>query len=792
MIRSAAALLVALTACSPIRDNDALLGDEGDACEADNECGPTLACGATGECAEVGDPGTAGLRDPCTGDESCRFGLVCNGVGRCDEEETGAVGDSCLGQSACEQPLVCSHDGRCTAAAAPGTHTEGDECEDDASCAFNLVCTSERRCGPLPLWSGVECGEAVVDGPPRVLFQVPRGQGVADFYTLPYPNNVRLVGGRLDLSNFPGLGTGQEPGDVVGRYAAAVAETAEGFGPNSSVLFRFSRPVDYDSLDFSGSDPTFAFVDVTPGSEARGRRPRSRFFATTDRERYICHNWLGIRPSEGSALEPGHTYAVFFRRGLKSTDGDLLQPDTDFAALMASTSPKHPALAAAWRRYQPFRGWLDVEAIPPSEIVGGTVFTVDRPDRFGAAMRRAVSSAPRPVLEQVTLCDGGTRSPCSGGGERVCGDINPFFAEVHAVVKVPNYLQGVPPYRQSGGGMLWAEGLPKLQRQEEVCVAITVPLVEPPPGGFPVSVFAHDAGGHFRSFVTRGLAARLARLGWAMISFDGVLQGARSGADTPPDAAGVYSTLEDLDNVVLQRDQGLQALADLFAMVRVLRDVVLRTDMGNAPLNRDKLVFFGHGRGAEAGMAYTANEPFLVGSVFAAPAAGMVDYLRLVQTPVNLGAELEIAFADPDLNGMHPGLHLMQAWLDPRDPVNYGRYIRRPDEGIPSKHVFMLYGAGDPVTPNGSMAHFAVAARLERVGPQIDEIDAIRAVEVTPARGNVRTRDGIRTQVMKQYAPGDDFDGHDVVFESQRAIGDLNDFFRGLLEDPDGVPTLRD
>ncbi len=792
MIRSAAVLLIALAACSPIRDNDALLGDEGDACEADKECGPTLACAADGECAEVGDPGTAGLRDPCTRDTSCRFGLVCNGVGRCDKEATGGAGDSCLGQSACEAPLVCSHDGKCVAKDEEGTQTDGDECTDDASCAFNLVCTSELRCGPLPLWSGVVCGEPDRDGPARVLFKVPRGLEENDFYSLPYPNNVRLVGGRLDLSGFPGLGAGPEPGDIVGRYAAAVAETADGFGPNGAVLFRFSKPIDYESLDFSGDDPTFAFVDVTPGSEARGRRPRSRFFATTDRERYICHNWLGIRPFEGSALEPGHTYAVFFRQGLKDTDGELLVPDTDFAALMASTSPKHPALAAAWRRYQPFRGWLDVEGIPASEVIGGAVFTIGTPQRLGGEMRRAVANAPRPVLERVTLCDGGTQSPCSAGGERVCGDINPFFAEVHAIVKVPNYLQGVPPYLQWGGGIVWEDGIPKLQRQEEVCVAITVPLVEPPPGGFPVSVFAHDAGGHFRSFVTRGLAARLARLGWAMISFDGVLQGARSGTDTPPDAAAVVATLEDLNNVVLQRDHGLQALADLFAMVRVLRDAVVRTDMGNAPLNREKLVFFGHGRGSHAGMAYTAFEPFLIGSVFAAPAAGMADYLRLTTAPVNVGAELEIAFADPDLNGMHAGLHLMQTWLDPRDPVNYGRYIRRPDEGIPSKHVFMLYGAGDSLTPSNSMAHFAVAGRLERVGAEVDRIDAVREVETAPARGNVRTRDGVRTQVMKQYAPGDDFDGHDVVFESQKAIGDVNDFFRGLLEDPDGVPTIRD
>ncbi len=784
-------LLAALTVgCSPIRDNDALLGVEGAACEEDNDCGPALACSNDGECAPVGAPGTAGPRDPCTRDESCRFGLVCNGVGRCDAQRSGSKGDKCQGPAACEAPLVCGHDGVCAAPGAMGTATTDEACGADAECAFNLVCTSEDRCGPLPLWSGVECPDEPIDGPPRVLFEIPRGVEVNDFFRLPYPNNVRLTGGGIDLSGFPGLGAGPEPGGAVGRYAAAVEETADGFSPNPVVLFRFSAPLDYDTLEFSGDSPTFAFVDVTPGDEARGRRPRSRFFATTDRERYLCHNWLGIRPSEGSALAPGHTYAVFFRKGLETNDGVALEPDADFAALLASTPPRHPRVAAAWRRYQPFRGWLNQEGIAAAEIIGGTVFTVGRPQRLAEAMREAVSAAPPGRLERLTQCVGGTVSPCAAGGERICGDLNPFFTEIHAKVKLPNYLHGVPPYDQWGGGILWENGAPRLQRQEEVCVSITVPRVEAPGDGFPVALFAHDAGDHFRSFVTRGTAARLARLGWAMVSFDGVLQGARAGTGTPPDAASAVALLENLDDIVLQRDHGLQALADLFAMARMLEDAQVPTDMGEVTLDRHRLVFFGHGRGAHPGLAFTAFDRTAIGAVFAAPAAGMLDYLRQTQSPVNTGAELEIAFADPDLNGMHPALHLVQSWLDPRDPVNYGRFVRRPPDGVTAKHVFMLYGVGDTVTPAGPMAHFAVAGRLERVGEELEPLNAVREVEGPRAHGNIRTRDGARTQVIKQYAAEGDLDGHDVVFESQAAIGDLNSFFRGLVEDPNGVPTI--
>ncbi len=459
---------------------------------------------------------------------------------------------------------------------------------------------------------------------------------------------------------------------------------------------------------------------------------------------------------------------------------------------MSSTPPRHPALAAAWRRYHPLRSYLDENGIPVEEVVGGTQFTVGHPQVVAEAMHKAVSAGPQPQVTDLTFCDGGTPSPCRGGGERACGDINPFFSEFHAKVMLPNYLQGVAPYTRWGGGMLFEDGAPKLQRQEEVCAAITIPQTAPPESGWPVVLFAHDTGQHFRSFIVEEVAARLARKGWAVVSFDGVLQGARSG-DAPLDAAGVVGRLEDLENVSLQRDQGLQALADLFSMTRALSDTRVTTDLGNAGFDLEQSVFFGHGYGAHPGLAYIAYEPIGLGAVFSAPAAGMVDLLRLSRQPTNLSAELEIAFADPDLNGMHPGLHLAQAWLDPRDPVNFGRYVRRPPEGVRARHILMLYGAEDTITPPGPVGAFAVAARLERVGEELVPIDAVREVESGgPAQGNVRTTDGPRTQVVKQYAPDGDYDGHEVVFRHQEAIGDLNSFFGDLAQDPESAPTIRD
>ncbi len=778
--------LLGLAACSPLRENEARPAQDGEACDEDIDCGAGLVCAFDGTCTFSGQPGTAGLDEPCTGDDDCRTGLLCNGVGLCGRQRKGDIGDRCFADSSCRDGLVCDHDGACANPGTSGTGETGSACGDDADCGFGLVCDPEDRCAPLPRWSGVSCPDNA-DGAPRVLFQVPRGTPNDAFFQLPFPNDAALRGDLADLSGFPGLDHQPVPGSLLGRYASAVEAEVEGFSPNAAALLRFSGALDFETLRFGGDAPTFLFVDVTPGSDARGRQPRSRFFATTDRGRYICNHWLGIRPSEGSPLEPGHTYAVLFRRGLTDSNGVALEPAPDFAALLGETPPTHPALANAWERYGALRSWLSEEGIPAEDVVGGTLFTVGDPAARLAGVRDAVQAAPAPALRDLTLCDGGTDSPCEGGGERTCGDVNPLFAEYHAVAELPSFLRGVPPYDTWGGDAVLRGGRPRVQRREDVCVSLAIPRADPPAGGWPVVLFAPDVDGHFRTPITRGLVNRLTMMGWAVVSFDGVLHGTRFSPERLPEPGEVAARLYDLERTGLLRDQALQGVADLHAMVRLLDDVEAP---GGGRFHASDRVFFGHGRGAEIGVPFLAHEPAVRAAVLANGGGGIVDWLRMTRAPVNLGARIGLALADDGLNGMHAGLHLLQTWLDPRDPINYGRFLRSPPEGVPAKHVLLIHGTADSVTPANPMAHLAVATRVERVGAEIEPLEAVSAVEQAPARGNVRTRDGVRTQVVKMYAPEDGADGHDVVFDHRGTINDLNRFFRTLREDPEGIPTV--
>ncbi len=782
-------LLPLALGCAPIRDNDAVAGKRNDPCEADIVCGPGLVCAQDGTCQAVGEPGTFESGDACLVDGDCRFGLLCSGNGRCGTVSRNPAGETCLSDRACEEGLRCTQDGLCAAPGDPGTAPLGDACAADDDCGFGLICGPDGACIDSPRWGGVDCPDPA-DGPPRVLFEVPRGDVLPAFFALPFPNDVRARGDSVDLSGFPGADESPEPGDLLGRYLSAVREDGATFGPNSAVIFRFSTSVEFGTLEFGGEAPNFLFVDVTPGSDSRGRAPRSRFYATGGRDRYICARWLGIRPSEGTPLNYGNTYAVVFRRGLTTTSGAPLEPSEDLSALLGDVPPLHPALLAGWQRYAPLRSWLAEADIPADDVIGAAVFTVGDPRARLATVREAVRAAPAPTIEEAVACDGGP-SPCPGRACPAAGATR----EYHARLSLPGFLQGVPPYREWGGEAIYQDGRPRVQRSESICAVVTTPGGTPPAGGWPVALFAHDLGGEARTAVDTGLAGRLADAGWATLSYDGVLQGARYDGETLPDAAAAAALLDEPSRPGLMRDQMVQGAADLFALTRLVQGGVELP--GGAALSTTRLAFIGHGRGGVYGAPFLAYEPGVEAGVLAGVGGDLVDWLQKRAAPRNLASELLLAFAERRFNGMHPALHLMQTWLDPRDPVHYGPLIRRPPDDVGGKHILFMYGAEDPITPPSTMNHMAISLRIAQVGSGVDDLTAITVAAdadgapLPEVRGNVRLSGADWTQALRQYAPSADSDGHRVLFDHPTATADLTRFFEGLLDDPEGVPTVR-
>ena len=135
---------------------------------------------------------------------------------------------------------------------------------------------------------------------------------------------------------------------------------------------------------------------------------------------------------------------------------------------------------------------------------------------------------------------------------------------------MPIYQAGTAPYETpaQGGGIAETGGVPAPVRTEEVCFALTIPKGgSTPAAGWPLVVYHHGTGGSMRSFISDGVAAKLASGATpaAVLGFDAVEHGARKGGSTKKSDDLVFNPL----NPRAARDNFLQGAVDILQALRV-------------------------------------------------------------------------------------------------------------------------------------------------------------------------------------------------------------------------------
>lgn len=771
--------LLLLVACEPMRDNEAYLATIGEPCSDRHACAIDLACTHEGLCATLGAPGTAQLEEPCADTEDCRYGLHCTPKGLCASAQRQKTGARCSSDESCQESDRCDHSGRCAPAGDDGTAGEGEACLDTEDCGFGLLCGLDGLCDPQPPWAGVHCDDDPLASP-TVYFRVDHGGQGEDFFKLPYPNDALIMGqGALDLSAFPGLDHGPAPATWLKRITASLQAERAGFGLNPTVYFRFSQPIDFDTLTFNDASATFRFVDITPGPY-EGKQPNARFFASSERSPYICPNWLGIRPREGSPLKPGHRYAVFFRKGIKTTTGELLKADPDFTQLLLPSPPQDPVLMQPWLNYQPLRRWLQEQGIPHTELVGGTLFTTEDPTQRVRQAYETIHRAPAPLLNQLTPCDGRTPSPCGHGDlTRACGDpLNEgIYTEYHGLMSAVDLLTGFPPYAQWGGTILSDGDQLRPQGTAQVCVSVTIPQGAAPPGGWPVLIYVPDFGDHYRSAFVHGVNVHATNAGLAVVTLDPLLTGPRGGGTKALSAEEIALIHDDLSYAARARDLRVQGVAELFSLVRLISQPGGIPGLPALTQRAAQRMVLGYGHGAELSTALLAWEPEVGLGVLASAGGSTMDRLRVTRAPHRPAALLSQALADSSFNGMHPALHLAQHMLDPVDAMNHGALLNSPPEGVGRKHLLQLITLDDARTPvilQQALAS-AIGAPLFNNG---QTLEPLRPAPPGVLQGNVQSDDGPRTQAVKIYPTG----GAQAFFSAQGPLNDLLRFLKAAAE----------
>lgn len=749
-----------------------------------------------------GSPTTTGGSDAGgnPGVPTCVSALDCDDgpcvLGFCRSPGDGDEGSVCASDLDCGLDLRCEAAGITGACRPQGDGEQGDGCARNTECVQGLYCL-DGSCEPRPPgsvepWSGVDCEPLSDDEPVRAYFEVPGAEGALehDFFRLPFPNDARRSpSGSLDLSGFPDPGPGPLGFDPVSVYTEAIQDNDRDWGTDPTVIFRFSNGLDTDSLK---EDDRVWFVDITPDTPEYGQQVGWQWWYSGGRTAYVCEASLSVLRPMGAPLLPGHVYTVYVSAGLLDANGEEVTRSDNLDAVLADDPPDDAVLADVHDAYAPLRDYLADQDIDPDEILTATVITAGQVLDTMTELSDTIESEDAPTASDWVLCDDGVDSPCPQNDPdlgRGCEAANPAFDEYHALVELPIFQEGTPPYLlpEDGGGVVTDAPV----RTEEVCLSLTVPRSTMPDDGWPLVVYADGTGGSFRGHVRSGVSAMMSSVPvpgngtveFAVLGIDPVVHGSRRGtSDENPELL-----FFNFSNPASSRGNPLQGAVDQLALSRFAADLDVSVDGNDILIDPDRMVFFGHSQGSMAGSLMLPYADRYQAAVLSGNGASLREALITKTDPVNIAAALPFALSDPSATGdavrFHPVLGLVQQWIDPADPLNFARVIaREPIEPHEPHSVFQTYGLGDTYSPPTTLQTFSIAAGLrlvetsgfdlDEIGGQGDDPDALLAPAAAPLFGNLN---GV-TAGVREYEPGSGQNGHFVVFQVAQASEDAARF----------------
>lgn len=799
-------------------------GGVGAPCSDAVGCRAGLAC-TNGACAFAHSSAEG---DPCVAADECKDGLQCM-KGICAQGGSGAEGDGCTTDADCQSGLRCGFFGLGLSCIKEGTEDTGQPCNTSADCYAGLFCApgsgdgGGATCAPtrnqpltfgLPIAPKLVC-DPVATGAVTAYFDVPGADGSdpnADFFRLPFPTDIRIKSGKIDLSGFPTPGTALLGFDPVRIYLDAITENEHAWGAYPTTIFRFSGPINFDTFRATPGVSPVVYLDITdPKNPGNGG---AAWYYSGQGGKYVCHDWFAVRRPLGGPLVPGHTYTVYLTTDGRDKNGLPIKRAPEFVALLAATAPADPALSNAYAAFEPLRAYLSAQSIPTSTVLTATVFTVAETLSPMNKLAAAVRAAPVPVASAWVKCATGVTSPCpQADGTRACGNGTADYDEYHALVSMPIFQKGNAPYFTSGGDI----DSSRVVRTEDVCMALTVPKKAAPAAGFPVAVFAHGTGGSFRDHVRDEVAGALARATppIAVLGYDQVEHGPRRGSSTQSPNVLFFN----FANPSAARGNPLQGAADVISVGRFVK--TFGVAVSSAPPGLDgggaadggpaadasgppppsgnggprgiefdtrSVVFFGHSQGSMHGSLGLPFTNDFSAALLSGNGASLMDALLTKTNPVNIAAAVPFAlggdYDDPRTHKLfggneHPVLSILQQWIDPADPLNFAHSIARtPVSGILPKSVFQTYGLDDTYAPPVTLETYAVAADLPLAAhdPSVSKPDPIAggAIEEQPVpiSGNAAIDSTTVTLAVREYQPPSGKDGHFVVFDVPSANQD--------------------
>lgn len=630
----------------------------------------------------------------------------------------------------------------------------------------------------------VACGAEEVPGT-QVAFDLNADlTSMEHFWDLPWPMDLRLKDGGPDVRGFPNHRENKAVAQLL-----TVANRRPGFPVNTAGYFRFDAPLTARDVSVtvpaSASSPVL-LLDLTDATL------HPVVLSTPEEDDYTPANLLAVAPRPGIVLRPGRRYAYVVMRSLETP---ALGVPLVMRQLLEGETPEGDKGAEAASLFESVMPALETAKIDPEQVAAVTVFTTGDVVAEVYALTEKVRAAHDATIDNLV--------PDTEGAD------HPGFCELRGTIRLPQFQQGEPPWDTEGTFAFDDQGLPVVQREEDVPLTITLPKGEMPEGGWPLMLYFHGSGGNSREGVdagpkddpegerrpNEGPASVVAPLGLAM---------ATSALPVSPErvpGASSYAYL-NLNNFAAFADlfrQGVieqRLFLDALSSVQIppstvdgCQDMSLPEGETHHHFNAAEVVALGLSMGGMYTNMVGAVEP-RIRAVAPTGAGGYWSYFILA-TKMLPGQTLlsGLLATGEDLDFLHPVPQLAQTAWEWAEPMIFTpRLARRPLASHPVRPIYQPVGEQDSYFPEPLLDAMALAYGNEQAGPEVWPglqtslaLEGHAGIVEYPVTDNLTSENGTPyTGVAVPWA-FDGFNGHHVVFQLDAVKNQYGCFFTSFL-----------
>jgi hypothetical protein len=622
------------------------------------------------------------------------------------------------------------------------------------------------------------CPDTEIQSSP-VRFEIPRGDA-RSFLDVPWPSDILLrdfdgkVG--LDLRAFPNPYGSYTLEEYLGTF-----QYTPGYSSNAALYFNVPAGVDPLSLpqDAASSIEANASMFLVE-LDAPSRRIPIEWEIEEEGTSFLPAGTVTVLPLLGAIVQG--SAALVVTSDATDKDGNPLGGSEDMRALVSCGSLADESLIERVPDCTPYRELREALGLTEEQVALMQIFTpYDSATELQKA-QEALEAMPAPVMSNISIVE-----------EQ---DYDEYTA-YNGTVSLAQMMVGPAPYEtfdgSNGSFVLDETGTPTVQSYEAVQFTLTVPNGTQPATGWPVVIYGHGTGGDLNSGLGNGEnseAHQLARAHSAMLAISEPLHRTRDGYRDGEEELLTFNFL----NPVAGRNVWRQSALEKVQLVSAVANLQLSSEVvgaESASFDTEQISYFGHSQGGIVGALFVGVEDRITGAFLSGAGGGFAPSIIEKVEPVDMTDIVRTFLLMPGeekLDRFHPVLALLQIWIEPAEPLNYGPlWQNRRERNTP--HLAISSGLQDQYTPKRNHGALAAAFGIPLVEPVSEPVDVLDLLGYFPAGteavGNLEDGQGRPlTGALLQYPD----DGHFAVFRNENAQEAYRLFFDTLRG---GVPTAR-